>query len=168
METDVIPQGYQVIIPSYQFQCCGNITHWHVLFFQEEESRVDLELQVWRPSPTATVNNSTGHCYSNVGKNLFTSVLSDDDLIAPEEIEFLPGDVVGFRVLNLSNNTDHDNSIEKGVVVLNDIKNDEEVWFARTGDLVGGDSGCFLSVGSNGILNTFTTAAPIISVSVSK
>ena len=43
-------------IPSYKFDCnqlCGNITEWGVDVHQGEDVIYTLDLQVWRPSPTA-------------------------------------------------------------------------------------------------------------------
>ena len=59
----VIPHKYQAIIPSYKFDCCGNITEWGVDLYPADESyqfTYTLEFQVWRPSPTV---KTTG-CYS--------------------------------------------------------------------------------------------------------
>ena len=68
-----------------------------------------------------------------------------------------------------------DDDDDDGVVILNEVNNEtpnEEVWFSRIGDTMmtlEGDpdfSGCALSIGSNGMLTTFTNAAPLISASV--
>ena len=174
LRSEIIPELHQVIIPSYRLTCCGNITEWGVdvhpaggLF----DMVYSLSLQVWRPSPIAEI---TG-CYSLVGNNQFTSVpLSNQVAIVtplPEDrIQFQPGDVLGFIV----ENTNRDDG---GVVLLMDsLEQDdggyetEEVWHADASNAVLGNGQCPFPVGNQPgrILNTFTNAAPVISVSYSK
>ena len=206
----VIPRGYQALIPSYRFNCSGNITEWLVGVTSPTVELIEIELQVWRP-----VNN-TGLCFSKVGGNMITvsSVVQVANFTPTEQIQFQSGDVVGFRLLNRSsqipspvteqqrNNNgdgsrdedereeddeneendgkegedgdddDDDDDDDDGVVILNEVNNitpNEEVWFSRVGNTILGsdlDRECTLSIGSNGILTTFTTAAPLISASV--
>ena len=128
-----------------------------------------LDLQVWRPSPTV---ETTG-CYSLVGSNRFTSVPLNDRvaLVTPlpqERIQFQPGDVLGFYVESTRGG-------DRGVVILNDLSEQgdngyetEEVWHADISNAVVPNFNCPFSVGSAGVLNTFTRAAPVISISYCK
>ena len=215
----VIPRGYQALIPSYRFDCSGNITEWLVGVTSPTVELIEIELQVWRP----TVNHDNGPpCFSRVGSNIFTvsSTVQVANFTPTEQIEFQSGDVVGFRLLSPSqeptasptvtehsNNRgdknpdedrrenedsnfkqgrdneededegddedDDDDDDDDGVVILNEINNitpNEEVWFSPVDNTVLGrdvnSNGCALSIGSNGMLSTFTNAAPLISASV--
>ena len=96
----VIPHGSQALIPSYRFDCSGNITKWLVSITSSPlavESS-EIELQVWRP-----VNN-TGLCFNKVGGNIFTvsAMVQVANFTPTEQIKFQPGDVVGFRLLSPS------------------------------------------------------------------
>ena len=55
LDVDVIPHLHQAIIPSYRFNCCGEIIAWAV-DVQPDGQGIDrmysLDLQVWRPPPT--------------------------------------------------------------------------------------------------------------------
>ena len=131
----------------------------------------NLDLQVWRPSPTV---QTTG-CYSLVGINRFTSVsLTNSGAVVtplPQEwIEFQPGDVLGFNMENT-------NGDEGGVVILMDSSErrdsgyeTEEVWYADFSNLIFGFEEYQLVVGSQPgrALNTMISAAPVISASYSK
>ena len=132
-----------------------------------DDRRYTFSLQVWRPSPTV---ETTG-CYSMVGANLFTSVsLSSQVAVVtplPQElIQFQPGDVLGFYIESTRGDG-------RGVVILNDLNTQEEVWHADTsGAAIIGDDDCPLPVGSSipgsrRILTESTNAAPVISVSYS-
>ena len=166
-----IYHGHQAIIPSYQFTCHGAITQWGVDVDRggyNSNETYTLDLQVWRPSPT--VQLASVGCYSLVGHNVFTSVLLSKQLarVTPlprERIEFRPGDVLGFSVENIRGG-------ERGVVITQDSAErgdrgyeTEEVWYARKNHFTIDNGECPLPVGSNGQLNTFTKAAPVISVS---
>ena len=206
----VIPRGSQCLIPSYRFDCSGNITEWLVSITSSSTVElIEIELQVWRP-----VNN-TGFCFNKVGGNIFTvsTMVQVANFTPVEQIKFQPGDVVGFRLLpnpsqvqspvtensrNGDRNQDQDKDDEDdqdenekngdgeeeeddndddddGVIILNEVNNEtpnEEVWFSRIGDTMTtlerdpDFTGCALSIGSNGMLTTFTNAAPLISASV--
>ena len=138
---------------------------------EKNDMRYTLNLQVWRPSPTV---ETTG-CYSIVGHNLFISVSisSKVAVVTPlpqEQIQFQPGDVLGFYVESARGDG-------RGVVVLN-TRGDggyetEEVWHADISGLPFGDDDCPFPVGSlvpgsQRILTESTNAAPVISVSYSK
>ena len=127
-----------------------------------------LNLQVWRPSPTV----QTTSCYSLVGNNMFTSVSlsSQRTMVTPlpqERINFQPGDVLGFSLKNTDGS-------DGGVVMLMDsAKNGdssyetEEVWHADFNSFTFGTK---LTVGTQpgSDLNTFISAAPVISVAYGK
>ena len=131
----------------------------------------NLDLQVWRPSPTV---QTTG-CYSLVRNNRFTSVplANQVAVVTPlpqEQIEFQPGDVLGFNL----ENTDGDDG---GVVILMDSSEQgdsgyetEEVWHADISTLIFDNEECQLVVGSQPgrDLNTMISAAPVVSASYSK
>ena len=172
LRSNLIPELHQVIIPSYRFTCCGNITEWGVDLHPaggQHQMDYTLDLQVWRPTPTV---ETTG-CYSLVGSNRFTSVslVNQVAVVTPlpqDTIEFQPGDVLGFYVENADGN-------DGGVVILSDSGEQgddgyetEEVWYADVSNAVIGDGNCPYPVGTSGVLNTFTNAAPVISVSNGK
>ena len=173
-----ITRHHQAIIPSYTFDCnqmCGNITEWGVdVRPQGGNHQPDsgmpytLNLQVWRPSPTVDDSTGTG-CYSLVGNNRFTSIPLSDGVAqvtpSPQDyIMFRPGDVLGFYVEETRDDDEDD-----GVVVLTRPSSftSELVWYASIAPTMAtsqnGD--CPYSVGSNGVLNTVTTGAPVISIS---
>ena len=173
LRSETIPELHQAIIPSYRFTCCGNITKWGVDVHPAgggNDRVYNLDLQVWRPSPTV---QTTG-CYSLVGINRFTSVplanqVAEVTPLPQEQIEFQPGDVLGFNLENT-------NGDDGGVVLLMDSPDQdggyetEEVWYADFSNPVFSNSECQLIVGSQPgrALNTMTSAAPVISASYSK
>ena len=183
---DLVPLHHQVIIPSYKFVCnqmCGNITVWGVDANpggRNNQPQTEggtpksaampytLDLQVWRPSPTVDDSTGTG-CYSLVGNNRFTSISLSDRVArvtpSPQDyIQFQPGDVFGFYV-------EEARGANNGVVVLDEYIEprftNNLVWYASIAPSMAtslnGD--CPYSVGSNGVLNTLTRAAPVISIS---
>ena len=94
-------QHHQAIIPSYRFNCNGNITEWGVGVYSSTSSYT-LDLQVWRPSPTTDDSTGTG-CYSLVGNNRFVSITPSRGVVvatpSPQDyIQFQPGDVIGFYI----------------------------------------------------------------------
>ena len=169
---------HQAIIPSYKFDCnpqmCGNITEWGVDVRPDGGNHqpdggvpYTLDLQVWRPSPTVDDSTGTG-CYSLVGNNRFTSISLSDDVAqvtpSPQDyIMFRPGDVLGFYVEEAGRDS-------AGVVILTTSGDtstftSESVWYAIPSVTASQNGDCPYSVGSNGILNTLTRAAPVISIS---
>ena len=117
-----------------------------------------LDLQVWRPSPTVDDSTGTG-CYSLVGNNRFTAISLSGDVavvtpLPQDYIQFQPGDVLGFYV-------EEANGANDGVVILTNPSSftSELVWYASIAPTM-----TTYSVGSNGVLNTMTHAAPVISI----
>ena len=171
-----ITRRQQAIFTHYRLDCCGNITVWGVDVNPGGGNRdgdYSLDLQVWRPSPTQVVNDSTGTgCYSLVGNNQFTSI---SPLVSPgvaivtpspgDYISFQPGDVLGVYVKRASISTD-------GVVILTHSPFDSSgyVWYANiaatTSQSDNGD--CPYSVGNGGVLNSVVQGAPVISISISQ
>ena len=176
IEDNRITVGHQAIIPSYEFACdqmCGNITEWGVDVApggRNHQMVYTLDLQVWRPSPTVDHSTGTG-CFSLVGNNRFSRISLDSDQVAratpsPQDyIQFQPGDVLGFYV-------EEARDADNGVVILTSYDGStsftsELVWYASIAPAMAtsqnGD--CPYSVGSSGVLNTLTRAAPVISIS---
>ena len=162
---------HQVIVPSFRFDCCGNITEWGVDVHPGGSSvnrRYTLDLQVWRPSPTVDDSFGTGY-YSLVGSNRFTSI-SLRNLVArvtpsPQDyILFQPDDVLGFYVEEARQDDD-------GVVLLTSSSFTRElVWYGSIAPTMATsqNGGCPYSVGSSGLLNTLIRAAPVVSIATSK
>ena len=167
-----LPRHTQGIIYTYSFNSCGNITEWGADMHQDRP--YSLDFQVWRPSPT--VNNSTGTgCYSLVGNNRFTSISLIDGVArvtpSPQDyIQFQPNDVLGFYVESASIRAPDDNP--NGLVLQTSPSRftSELMWLASIVPTVATSrsGNCPYSVGSNGILNTSTRAAPVISIAASK
>ena len=165
-----IHHQHQAIIPSYKFNCCGNITEWGV-DLNPLVPKFNFDFQVWRPSSTM---NETG-CYSLVGNyavrstTVSTGPVSNQVIRATpspqNQLQFQPGDVLGFYVESHGSGTHEDN----GVVLLNNGKYTSElVWYgsidvtARTSQ----SGSCPYPVGTGGVLSSPTHAAPVISISV--
>ena len=119
----------------------------------------------------------TGHgCYSLVDDFVSTRLSVNGNgvavvtLSATDQLQFQPGDVLGFYVESHVGTSDHDN----GVVVLRyqDWQSrtlySESVWYgsidatAQTSQ----SGSCPYSVGTNGILNSLTHGAPVISIAM--
>ena len=172
---DRIRHQHQAIIPSYRFDCCGEITEWGADVEQGgngDDMMYTLNFQVWRPAP----NVSNTGCYSLVGSNRFTQITlsgSVTESLSPtagDRIQVQPGDVLGFHVESASDQPD-----TRGVVLLRDrsVEGDgeyetEEVWYADVNSLVFGNQMCPYPVGPGRALSSSTNAAPVISVEFSK
>ncbi len=94
----VVPYRRQVIIPSYQFTCCGVVTRWGG--FVQPGGSFDTTVytatfQVWRPT-------GDGSTYELVGENVYsdpiTLVTNSELRVTAREplIAFQPNDVVGY------------------------------------------------------------------------
>ena len=171
---DRITHRHQAIIPSYRFDCCGEITEWGADVEQGgggDQMMYTLDFQVWRPDP----NISSNGCYSLVGNNRFTQVPLSGSLaqsLSPtspgQRIQIQPGDVLGFYVESALDQPD-----ERGVVLLRDgsVQGEyetEKVWYADVNNLVFGNPMCLYPVGPGRALSSSTNAAPVISVGFSK
>ena len=166
-----ITRHYQAIVSTYKFTCCGKITEWGADVFFNISDGYTIDFQVWRP--TTTVNNSSNGtgCYSLVGNNRFSSISLNNGLVkvAPTPsyhkfIYFSPSDVLGFYIVEVPE-THSSNGIVLQTIAT--FKNDI-VWYGSTSvsewktNSMNGD--CLISVGSEGVLNKMTRAAPVISI----
>ena len=137
----------------------------------DSSATFDLDFQVWRPSPTV---NETG-CYSLVGNYIVTStsipVSPEIDHVArvtpspQDQLQFRPGDVLGFYVESHGTSSDFDN----GVVLLNNGSHANELVYFASIDITAQTSqsgSCPYPVGTAGVLNSTTRAAPVISISL--
>ena len=165
----------QVIIPSYKFDCYGQITEWKA--FVERSGRghfgdqpYSITFQVWRPSSPPDGQ------YTIVGLNDFSPILlADPDVdngvnqgivtgvpLESERIEVQPGDVVGFY---FSSSRDDDNGIQFAKPSDNASPYAAEtVWFGSTRCSTL-DPPCVYSAGD---FSAMTNLAPLITVTVSK
>ena len=90
----------QVIIPSYQFDCCGRVAEWRIRVpntIERFENSITIELQVWQP------NIKYPRCYRLVGNNSFTKFSSINGIITlspppNNKIQAQPTDVLGLHV----------------------------------------------------------------------
>ena len=179
----------QAIVPAYTFNCTGRVTEWSACVEPGGgRERYYIQFQVWRPT------RNPG-CYSLVEYNappdpiISLGVLSADQLLQPgdpenhcvhlpvnedEQIEFQPGDVIGYYVDRFKDDDkDHDGG---GIQVISD---QNVVVYQRRDVLLSSlTRGVFagLSIAPShcqtGILNWFemlstTNGAPIISLSLS-
>ena len=165
-----IHHQHQAIIPTYKFNCCGNIIGWGVDLNPDrdgEDQTFDFILQVWRPSPTL----QTDLCYSLIDNHSISTVIGKDSQtgriakvtpLPQNQLQFEPGDVLGFYVESHGSDTNYDN----GVVVLNDSSHASElVWHGSITSLTSLSASCPYPIGTSGLLNTSTHAAPVISIS---
>ena len=129
----------QVIVPTYTFNCTGRVTEWRACVVPGGGGeRYYIQFQVWRP--TAVLG-----CYRLVGYNAppeptfdgMGEVNNADQLLQPgdpsnlcvrlpvsedEEIEFQPGDVIGYYTdrFRERNDRDPDDPDDGGVQVISD------------------------------------------------
>lgn len=177
VDSEYLPDNSQVIVTSYQFQCCGNITRWQT-FVQPIISGYDaIIFQVWRPSPTV---DSDG-CYSLVGEDAFsqnlegfTGGLVSADLGPSTAITVQPGDVIGYFTSSDSNDNSRSRiNREIGIPLFEPDSDSESVWYhSNTPEepLLIGPGACRFPVGlgSDRILRSSTNAAPAFSVDISE
>ncbi len=136
----------------------------------DSDADFDIDFQVWRPSPTV---NETG-CYSLVGNYIVRSLVINGTpeanhvaRVTPSpqyQLQFQPGDVLGFYVESHGTSSDFDN----GVVMLNNGSHTNELVYFASIDITSQSpqsGSCPYPVGSNGVLNSTTRAAPVISIS---
>ena len=167
-----IHHQHQAIIPSYKFNCCGNITEWGV-DLNPLSPQFNFDLQVWRPYPT--VNNT--ECYNLIANYTVKSASVDSvyrvvkatALPQNQQLQFQLGDVLGFYVESHGSGAGARGDADNGVVLLNNGSHTSElVWYGHI-DIIAQtfqSGSCPYPVGTNGVLNTSTHAAPVISIAV--
>ena len=111
--SDRISTERQVIVASYQFQCCGNITRWQT-FVEPGGEGADGEytiiFQVWRPGLGVEVDG----CYSLIGEDIYAEIDLGRDSLVNRTLEpegFLPvqpGDVVGYFMSRVNRTDERD------------------------------------------------------------
>ena len=168
--SDRIPTERQVIVASYQFQCCGNITRWQT--FVEpggggQDGEYNIIFQVWRPGEGVEVDG----CYSLIGQDIYAEIDLGGDGLVDRNLEpegFLPvqrGDVVGYFMLRESRIGERDG------IQLERREDDEgeEMWYQSDAEtIVIGSGTCIFSVGAEDgrSLRSFTNSAPVLRVDV--
>ena len=186
---------FQAIVPAYTFQCSGRVTEWRACVQPGGISSCQyyIQFQVWR---------STGidGCYELVGYNTplgdedseeFLSPPGDSDdplhrcVVLPvresRQIEFQPGDVIGYYVDHFRNGFDQNNGgiqwiegDELEVVVYyrdnlprEDIKSQYAIGITNINP-----SACGFEISTETsdlyTLSTVASSAPIISLSIGK
>ena len=164
---NVLASGTQAIVPTYNFNCCANITRWET--FVEpgghgHNEEYTIAFQVWRPSA------SDSECYKQVNQNLFSNVILggsgevNEEVSPSEYIAVEPGDVVGFYVVSQSGG-------DEGIQ-LKQSENfmDNVVWFAEAVSIFQLSGTCPFRLGdlSSGQLTMSVTGAPMLRVGLCK
>ena len=160
VDSERVPTGRQVIITSYQFQCCGNITRWRT--YTEpggggHDGDYNIRFQVWRQGPEVEING----CYSLVAEDRYDSIpLGQGGLVD----RTVPGDVLGYFMTDGTRNDGRREGIQ-----LEEREDDdgERVWYNSRTLVTTGDP-CPFPVGGGRILDTFTNSAPVISIDIGK
>ncbi len=154
----------QVIIKSYEFHCCGKVGGWAAYVEPGGRHHTDaysIKFQIWRPMG----NNR----YVKIGENSFPSLnLTADSLIQEtptnsEQLDFQPGDVVGYYLFEDNNSKKR---IQNGGLQFDDGFTSEELWYATGNSSLQNEY--LLEVGNGRDLNMSTSLGPIISVSLGK
>ena len=171
--SDRIPTERQVIVASYQFQCCGNITRWQT--FVEpggggQDGEYTIIFQVWRPG----LGVEEDGCYSLIGEDIYAEIDLGGDGLVDRTLEpegFLPvqpGDVVGYFMSREGRTGERDG------IQLERREDDEgeEVWYHSDAaePITTGSGTCIFSVGAEDgrVLRSFTNSAPVLRVDVGK
>ena len=150
----------QVIIKSYEFHCCGKVGAWAAYVEPGgggHTTAYSIKFQIWRPTSESSA------IYIKIGENSFFPATLTDSYIAAtplpsEQIDFQPGDVVGYYL--------EDNRNQNGGVQFDSGFTSEELWYATgNSDL---QNKCLLEVGNAGDLSFSTSLGPIISISLSE
>ena len=171
-----IHHRHQAIIPSYRLNCCGNITEWGVDLNPDGTSaRFDFIFQVWRPASNV---NDTG-CYSLVDDFISTDIpirIQPSPTIRvaritpslADQLQFQPGDVLGFYVESHGDGSHPDGDANNGVALLTSGSNTSElVWYGSIGDAttqISRIDSCPYPVKT--ALSSQAHAAPVISISI--
>ena len=164
--TDETLPRTQAIVRSYVFHCCGNITGWQARFDKRcGQCHENFHFQVWRPS----LNVSADGCHSLVGEDIENGtrtegirsfILINKTLQSTDFIPVEPGDVLGFYTPRRSSR-----------ILLNRNYQNASVWYTRIDDDEYEDrilATCPFPVGRDRRLLSFTSAAPVFSVIMSK
>ena len=131
-----------------------------------QDGAYTIHFQVWRPSPT--VGSDGAGCYSLVGENRFTGITLINRAVSetPEPTNIIsvqPGDVVGYYAM--SNRGDDDgiqmNSADDSITIYYNEDN------GGNPISLGPDS-CQVRAGDGGLLTSSTSAAPQLSIDISK
>ncbi len=160
----------QAIIPSYQFNCYGEITEWRAFVEGSGNGHFGsqpytISFQVWRP-------DSTSSSYTMIGINHFPSIplanpsVPDDTNrgivtgVPPESerIEVQPGDVVGFYLESSRDNDDDGIQFDR-----DNSYTSETVWFDGSLRCSVLDPPCVYSADD---FDSTTNRAPLITVTV--
>ncbi len=111
----------------------------------------------------------TDGCYSLVGDNRFPSIsfpyggLVSETPAPSNIITVRPGDVVGYFAMSTRGNGRNEG------IQLDTEFNDEAVWYHNEGTLMSNrGEPCPFPVGPTRTLSSFTNAAPVLSVNISK
>ncbi len=147
----------QAIIKSYEFHCCGRVGGWAAYVEPGGRNHMNrvysIKFQIWRPMGDNT--------FVKIGENSFPLLVDsriEETLINSEQLDFLPGDVVGYYLKQ--------DCGDNGGLQFDSSFNVEELWYATgNSDL---QNECLLEVGNAGNLSISATLGPIISISLSE
>ena len=173
----------QAIITSYRLNCCGNITEWGVDLkpngtIARSDFVFDFIFQVWRPAPDVNVSG----CYSLVDDFISTGIPIEIQptpstgvvRITPspaDQLQFQPGDVLGFYVESHGQGSGPYGDADNGVVLLTSGSyTNELVWYGSIGAAtaqISQTGSCPYPIGTTRVLRLSTSAAPVISISIS-
>ena len=173
VSSEILPSCSQVIIPSYQFQCHGNITAWETYVSPNGETHRNgfytIVFQIWRPSPTAAEDG----CYSTIASDSFDNIvllqnpqgLVSRTLTPADYIPVQPGDVVGYFLVDRDTNDDRE-----GIQLEARTPGEgEEVWYQVFDDIRRtGRPSCEYTVGAGRNIPLLTSSAPLFNVVVGK
>ena len=188
--------GFQAIVPAYRFQCSGRVTEWRACVHPGGSSNEQyyIQFQVWRPTGGIEgcyelVGFNTPLDDARVeGREFLSPPGGDTDplhhcVVLPVrenlQIEFRSGDVVGYYVDHFRDGNDRPNNggiqwIEDNEVVVNyrdDLPREDIKTLYAIGGLNPTECGFEMSKSVNDgshTLNTLSTSAPIISLSIGK
>lgn len=166
LDNSALPSDSQVIVTSYEFTCCGNITGWLACVHPDgpahQNGLYSIAFQVWRQA-------DMDGCYNMVEEDTYNSIQLDREGVARRLLEpanFLPvqpGDVIGYIVTRQDRT-----NVEEGIQLLSELNEEgqgESVWYSN--GVTWNPNSC-LSVGTGGMLTSFTNSAPILTVDLGK
>ncbi len=159
----------QIIVTSYQFQCCGTITRWQTYVYplgpNHRDGVYSIIFQVWRPSTPGADDG----CYYMVGQDSYENIvllegtggLVNRTVPQPSQLTVQPGDVVGFFVSALGQN---DGSIQFNQNAELGF-DEEQAWFNEVFLMTAGDT-CPFPIGPGRVLSGSIRAAPVLSLDI--